>query len=75
MPNDTPGEGIDQKGIQQRPDGQVIYSPTPPNNPNTPPAQGVPDNGVKSAVQAIEDRVERAEMNACPADYNYNDAN
>lgn len=61
MPDDSPGEGVEQRPVQERPVVKPIDPPAPPNDPPSPPAQSVANNGMEEAVHAIEDRVKRAE--------------
>src|SRR5271166_6628935 len=62
MPNDTSSESVKQKPVQNGPESEPIHTPTtPPDNPPAPPAQPVTNQEVKDAVEAIDDRVKRAE--------------
>src|ERR1700686_2566217 len=61
MPDDNSGTPIDQQSVKQRPDGQSLNTPPPPNDPYPPAAQGISRQEVQSQVDGIEDRVKRAE--------------
>jgi len=61
MPNYDSGNPINQQPIEKRPNARPFNSPTPPDNPHSPTAEGISHQDVQSEVKDIEDRVKRAE--------------
>ncbi len=62
MPDDNPGQPIEQQTAEQCPSGQPTNPPSPPNDPLSTKAQSVANQEVQSEVKGIEDRVKRAEL-------------
>ncbi len=61
MPDNIGSQSIQQEPEQQRPAVSGGNSPAAPNNPLGTAAQSATDNGGKTEIQQLEDRMRRAE--------------
>lgn len=61
MPDDNFSENIKGEGIQNDTESEAVNPQAPPNNPPSPPAKTISEQRVENEVQAISDRVKRAE--------------